>query len=100
MPMVITDDSALGRELWKWNHTAREIHPSDEDKPAHEQLHGLRPCEFQPFPQMLYRAQQHPISKQMRCMDVDPDTLNFSTINEYERALNQITRFNAACSAK
>ena len=98
MPMVITPDSALGRELWKWDHTTLEVHPSDEDKPAHEQLRGLRPVSFQKFDMMLYKAQPHPISKQMRCMDVEPNMIDFSDINAYQRAVNQINLFNRTCS--
>lgn len=98
MPMVITPDSALGRELWKWDHTTREIHPSDEDKPSHEQLHGMRPTEWQEFPQMLYKAHQNPLTKQMRCMDIEPNTLDFSEVSAYQRAINQINIFNQQCS--
>lgn len=98
MPMVITPDSALGRELWKWDHTTREIHPSDEDKPSHEQLRGMRPTEWQEFPQMLYIARQHPITKQMRCMDIEPNTIDFSDVTAYQRAINQINIFNQQCS--
>jgi hypothetical protein len=98
MPMVITPDSALGRELWKWDHTIAEVHPADEDKPSHEQLRGVRPTSFQEFPQMLYKAETHPITKQMRCMDIEPSTLDFPDIQAYQRALNQITIFNQRCT--
>jgi hypothetical protein len=98
MPMVITPDSALGRELWKWDHRMDEVHPADEDKPSHEQLRGVRPTQFQPFPQMLYKAQTHPITKQMRCMDIEPNMLDFTDIQTYQRAVNQINLFNQACS--
>ena len=98
MPIVITPDSALGRELWKWDHTTSEIHPADEDKAAQFQLRGVRPVSWQKFDMMLYKAQRHPITKQMRCMDIEPNTLDFADTASYQRALNQINLFNQACS--
>lgn len=90
MGIVISPDSALGKELAKWEQH-RTKYVSDEEQPGN-------PYTYRPYPKMLYRAQPHPISKQTRCMDVEPDVLQYATVQEYERALNMITRFNTACT--
>ena len=62
---VISESSELGREMWKWNHTDREVHPSDEDKPSHEQLRGVRPSTPLMYPKMLFKARKK--SNNHRC---------------------------------
>lgn len=56
MAMLISGDTPYGKELWKWEHTDSETHPSDSN------LRGMRPTHPQPYPAMLYRCtQQNPV---------------------------------------
>lgn len=43
-------DSAEGKELWKWEHTIGESHPSDPT------IKGMRPEFPQRYPAMLYKV--------------------------------------------
>lgn len=50
MAVVYAPESAMGKELWKWDHTTAETHPLDST------IHGMRPTEFQPYPAMGYKV--------------------------------------------
>lgn len=52
MSLLIAPDTPYGKELWKWDHTEGETHPSDSS------VRGMRPATFQNYPSMLYRATQ------------------------------------------
>jgi hypothetical protein len=43
-------ESAIAKELWRWDHTTSEHNPHDSS------LRGVRPPSPQEFPKMLYRA--------------------------------------------
>jgi hypothetical protein len=95
--LIITDDSTMGRELWRWNHTVREVHPADEDKPRDQQMHGLRPVVYPQYPRMLYKAHKHPQSGKVLCRDVEPNPVYFTDQNSYERACLFVQTFNKSC---
>lgn len=52
MGMLISPDTAYGREIWKWDHHKGETHPSDPT------IRGMRPSAYEPYPAMMYRATQ------------------------------------------
>ena len=52
MALLISPDTAYGKELWKWDHDRGQTHPSDPT------VKGMRaPC-FEPYPAMMYKATQ------------------------------------------
>jgi hypothetical protein len=96
MALVISEDSALGREYWRWNHTTREVHPSDEDKPMHERLHGMRPAEPLEFPKMLHMARLT-AGGQPSTGQVSPDPMHYANERMYELACLAVNTFNQSC---
>lgn len=52
MSVLIAPDTPYGKELWKWEHTQGETHPSDPS------IRGMRPATRQAYPAMLYKALQ------------------------------------------
>ena len=57
MAVVHAPESAIGKELWKWDHTTTETHPLDAS------IHGMRPTTFQPYPAMGYKVtERNPIT--------------------------------------
>jgi len=58
MPLVITPDSALGRELDKWDTPRREG--------------GMHVDGYEPYPKMLYQARQLPNGKVVCFEESDP----------------------------
>jgi len=56
MAMLVAPETPYGKELWKWEHTDSETHPSDST------IRGMRPTHPQMYPAMLYRCtQKNPI---------------------------------------
>jgi hypothetical protein len=51
MGVLHSPESAFGKELWKWDHSVNERHPSTGEA-------GKRPVGFQEYPKMLYRAER------------------------------------------
>lgn len=96
MGVVISQDSTLGRELWSWDHTTREIHPADEDKPAHEQLHGRRPAIPLEYPKMLYKAQIRTNGK-ASVGEAMPHPMYFQNPGDFERECLFVEGFNRSC---
>ena len=52
MALLISPDTAYGKEMWKWDHHQGETHPSDPS------IRGMRPQSFQPYPAQMYKATQ------------------------------------------
>ena len=51
MGLVITPDSAYGRELWKWEH-----HTGESVTVGNHTVSGMRANGYQPYPAMLYKV--------------------------------------------
>lgn len=101
MPVIISPDTALGKELARWNTPRNRPVMDSSGDPVVENgttLMGMGAVGYEPYPKMLYRAQTHPVSKQVRSYSPEPDMLDYTTSADYERALNQISRHNTACT--
>lgn len=79
MGVVISPESELGKELWKWDHAVNESHPSDPT------IRGLRPTTFQAFPKMVYKATKREDGR-IECCPPEPQINEFLSLNEYHRA--------------
>lgn len=95
MGVVYSDDSEYGREMWRWNHTVRETHPADEDKPEALRLHGMRPATLQEYPKMLYKA--FAVNGKVQCMMPAPHPHDYLTLNEFDRAVLVADNFTQRC---
>jgi len=78
MGIVISPESELGRELARWEQH-RTKYVGDEQQPGN-------PYAFRPYPRMVYQARSHP-SGQTRCLTPMPQTFDYVTMDQYERAL-------------
>ena len=101
MSMEISIFSAMGRELWTWDHTIDEVHPGDVDRPREEQLHGRRPGrggvpDYPRYPMMMYRARKTASGK-ILCIDVPPDPEFYADPRQYEMACLQVDAKNKTC---
>lgn len=90
MPVLVTPESELGKELWKWDHTERETNPVDPS------IRGKRPATFQAFPKMVYRAVKKPNGKVV-CMEPLPQPTTFLNQNEYLMAYAQAEALQREC---
>lgn len=50
--MMIPPETGFGIESWKWEHTTAESNPFKND------VKGMRPIHFQPYPARMYRPLQ------------------------------------------
>jgi hypothetical protein len=90
LAVVVTPESALGKELWRWDHTTRETNPHD---PA---ITGMRPATFQAFPKMIYKAVKTATGKVV-CMPPLPQPVGFLSPNEYFQAYAQAEAIQKQC---
>lgn len=88
MGIVISPESELGRELARWEQH-RTKYVGDEQQPGN-------PYAFRPYPRMVYQARSHP-SGQTRCLTPMPQTFDYVTMDQYERALLHAESFNKSC---
>ncbi len=82
-------DTAYGKELAK--HEQRPSRFTNDDVPPG------RPYRYEEYPRMVYKAVEHPKTKQMVCMPVQPNPLQFSTPHEYDAAMRQTEELNRHC---
>jgi hypothetical protein len=89
MAVVAQPETAAGRELAKFEQH-RTKYTSDDVPPGN-------PYQYRQFPQMLYKANYHPIEKRMVCMADPPQLIAFATQAEFQRAENYVEQFNRSC---
>ncbi len=95
---LISEASALGRELWKWDHTTREVHPADDNDlvPEHLKLRGVRPAIPLEYPKLLYKAKKK-ANGVVSVGEVTPNAMDFERMDQYERATLYVESFNRGC---
>lgn len=82
--------TAYGQELAKWEmHHTRFT--SDDAPP------GRANVPFAAYPRMVYKAIEHPKTKQMVCMAIQPNPLQFPTPQEYDIAVRATDELNRRC---
>lgn len=87
---VPSPSTAYGKEIAKWEmHHTRFT--SDDSPPGRANL------PFAAYPRMVYKAVEHPRTKQMVCMCVQPNPLQFSTPQEYDVAMRSTEELNRRC---
>lgn len=89
MSLMISPESALGKELATWN---RPKNQRDEDGRP-----GMRAVGYEEFPRMLYRARKLP-SGAVRCIEPAPNPLSYPDQATYQRDLAVVEQFNRGCS--
>lgn len=91
MGVIITPQSELGKELRKWEqtHTQYSIDENGESKPGN-------PYVYRPYPKMLYKANALANGKPS-CMAPAPQVWDFTSMDQYERALLTAETFTKSC---
>lgn len=56
------------------------------------------PATPRPYPKMLYRAQKHPRSGKVLCLDMAPHPMHYTDMAQYDRATLEVESFNAGCT--
>lgn len=92
MPIQIPHDSALGKELWQWDHREDEVWESlaGERDPS---IRGKRPRVPRYFPTMLYKARANSAGKVV-CYEPYPPEYLYADANSYNRACNEVDQLN------
>lgn len=85
MPIVISPESELGRELCK--------HEQHFTKYVGDGMTPGNPYVYRPFPAMLYKASKKR-NGQACCIDIPPDASQFENMAQYERACLDVEAFN------
>jgi hypothetical protein len=89
MPVIVTPESELGKEMAKWEqHQTAIVGPGQQPG---------RPYVYQEYPRMVYRAVKRPDGKVV-CMEGEPDPGGYAVSAEFERALAAVTARNRLCN--
>jgi hypothetical protein len=83
VPVLITPESELGKELARWDTPKR--------------LGGMKCNGYEPFPKMVYKALKKDTGKVV-CMEPEPSPIGFLTDAEYLRACSQAAAITAQCT--
>jgi hypothetical protein len=84
MGVIITEESALGQEMAKWEQFHTKYGPPGN------------PYRYQEYPRMLYKAQKRPDGKVL-CMDSAPHRYAFLDDATYMRAVDAAEVFTRQC---
>jgi hypothetical protein len=87
MGILIPPESALGKELLKWQQFP--VFSSDGSL-----LPPGNPYVYRPYPKMLYRALIAVESAKPECLQPQPDPMNYLTEPEFQRACQRVEQFN------
>jgi len=92
MPIQIPHDSALGKELWQWDHHEGEVFESlsGDTDPS---IRGKRPRVPVYYPRMLYKARPNASGKVV-CYEPYPPEYLYGDANSYNRACNEVDVLN------
>lgn len=100
MPVVISRDSDLGKELAKWD-TPRNQYVLDSSgervkDAAGNYMMGMGAIGIEPYPKMLYKAQRLPSGK-LSVGEVPPHPAYITSPDEFNRMSNFVESFNRSC---
>lgn len=97
MPVVISPDSDLGKELARWDTPRNQQVMDSGGNPTG--IQGMKCVGFEAYPKMLYKARKHPNGK-VSVGDVPPNPYHYTNPSEFERACLLVENFNASCQKK
>jgi hypothetical protein len=89
---VPSPTTAYGKELARFEQHRTKYTAEDDGVPPGN------PYQFREYPRMMYRAVQHPRTKQMVCMDIAPNPMLFSKPQEYDHACVATEQLNRQCT--
>ena len=99
MPMIITPDSAWGRELARWNTPRNQFVRMSDDSIAldvnGQPMKGMNAIGHEEYPKMLYRAQVLPNGK-ASVGEIPPHPMYVEQA-DYERQCLFLETFNRSC---
>jgi hypothetical protein len=99
MPMLITPDSAWGKELTRWNTPRNQFVRTTDDQIAldvnGQPMKGMNAIGYEPYPKMLYKAQVLPNGK--ASVGQTPPHPMYMEPAEYERQCLFLETFNRSC---
>lgn len=72
MALLITPETPYGKEMWKWDHTEGETHPSDGA------VRGMRPSGYRAYPAMVYKVSaRNPLTFESAVVTTDAEERNY-----------------------
>jgi hypothetical protein len=100
MPVVISRDSELGKELAKWDTPRNRFVEDSSGEPVRDsagnRIMGMGPIGIEPYPKMLYRARTLP-NGQGSVGEVPPHPMYALDAADFERKCLFVESFNKSC---